>query len=62
MNAATDRRSPDHTADQARRLIEQQGLRIDPFGVGWRVHGPGVDILTATFEWVGPLDIQPRSC
>lgn len=54
-------RGPAERADQARRLIEQRGLRIEPFGVGWRVYGPGVDLLTASFDWVGPLDLEPRS-
>jgi len=57
----TPRRNPVQRAEQARRLIEQLGLRVEPFGVGWRVHGPGIDLLTASFDWVGPLDLQPRS-
>lgn len=57
----TPRRNPVQRAEQARRLIEQRGLRIEPFGVGWRVYGPGVDLLTASFDWVGPLDLEPRS-
>ncbi|MCZ2098070.1 MAG: hypothetical protein LC121_17740 [Anaerolineae bacterium] len=67
MSAATEsgrrapRLSPAQRAEQARRLIEQRGLRIEPFGVGWRVYGPGVDLLTASFDWVGPLDLEPRS-
>lgn len=55
------RRSAAQRAEQALRLIEQRGLRVEPFGVGWRVHGPGVDLLTASFDWVGPLDLEPRS-
>lgn len=55
----TPRRNPVQRAEQARHLIEQRGLHVEPFGIGWRVHGPDIDLLTADFNWVGPLDLQP---
>lgn len=54
-------RSPAESAEKARHLIERRGLRIEPFGVGWRVHGPGINLLTARFDWIGPLNLEPRS-
>lgn len=55
----TPRRGPAERAEQARHLNKQRGLHVEPFGIGWRVHGSGIDLLTASFEWVGLLDLQP---
>lgn len=42
-----------------RAEIERRGLTISPRGACWRVHGPGVDVLVASLEKLGPEDMTP---
>lgn len=40
--------------------IEQRGLRVVPFGKGWHVFGPGVDVLVAYLAALQPGNLKPR--
>lgn len=45
---------------KVRAEIAQRGLRIEPFGLGWRVFGTGVDLLLASLEAISSADLDPR--
>lgn len=47
----------------ARRLAEEAGARVYPFGIGWRVVGPTVDMLLSDLVLLTPADfvrMMPR--
>lgn len=46
----------EHKRENARRLAEQAGARVYPFGRGWRVLGPTVDVLLADLGSLHPAD------
>lgn len=45
--------------EHAHREILKRGLRIVPFGEGWRVFGPGVDLLTLRLGSLSATDLRP---
>lgn len=47
------------TETEAREAIRQRGLSLERYGRGWRVRGPGIDILFGAFESLHPLDLTP---
>lgn len=47
------------TEIRARILAQQRGCRVQSFGVGWRVAGPGVDLLLADLVSLRPSDLEP---
>lgn len=40
-------------------LIRRRGLRIEEFGIGWRVCGRGVDVLASDLRVLEPPDLEP---
>jgi hypothetical protein len=53
----TDSRSDPLAAEiRARLLATLHGAVIVPFGVGWRVVGPGTDVLLGEFDALKPGD------
>lgn len=38
-------------------LIEERGLRVERYGLGWRVVGPGVDILVRDLSVLTRADL-----
>jgi len=43
---------------EARRLAEQAGARILPFGHGWRVVGPTIDVVVADLATLNAGDFE----
>lgn len=43
-----------------RAEVAQRGLKIERFGVGWRVFGVGVDMLVASIESLSVVDLTPK--
>lgn len=43
---------------EARRLAEQAGARIVPFGAGWRVVGPTIDVVLSDFAMLNAGDFS----
>lgn len=43
---------------EARRLAEEAGARVLPFGAGWRVVGAGVDVLVADLASLSRADLE----
>ncbi len=42
-----------------RQLIAERGLRVERFGAGWRVCGPGVDVLITQLRFLSETDLTP---
>lgn len=42
-----------------RDAAARRGLVIEPFGVGWRIYGPGVDLLSLKLADLGEKDLLP---
>lgn len=40
-----------------RAEAERRGLRVEPHGKAWRIHGPGVDILTCALHEVNVSEL-----
>lgn len=38
--------------------LERRGFKVSPFGLGWRVLGTGIDILTATLASLSETDLK----
>lgn len=45
---------------RARAAIKAAGLRVEPVGNAWRVHGPGVYVLVASLAHVNAEDLRPH--
>ena len=43
----------------ARTAIERRGLKIVPFGIGWRVYGADVDLLCVKLDSLSNVDLAP---
>lgn len=43
-----------------RELIKSQGLALVPFGRGWRIYGPRIDIVAADLGYLDALDLRPQ--
>lgn len=41
--------------------ILRRGLRVVPFGLGWHVRGPGVDLLCAKLSMLSDVDLRPAA-
>lgn len=39
--------------------ILARGLRVVAFGAGWRIFGPGVDLLTVRLASLSDTDLRP---
>lgn len=46
--------------DAVRTAAARRGLVIEPFGKGWRVHGPGVDLLTLNLADLDVKALEPE--
>lgn len=46
--------------DAVRDAAARRGLVIEPFGVGWRVHGPGVDLLALNLADLDVKALEPE--
>lgn len=46
--------------DAVRAAAARRGLAIEPFGLGWRIYGPGVDLLALKLADLGEKDLAPH--
>ncbi|MCL4759091.1 MAG: hypothetical protein KJZ96_12180 [Rhodocyclaceae bacterium] len=44
---------------EVRGLCERRGIKVEPFGQGFRLRGAGCDILVADLTAVTPADLLP---
>lgn len=44
--------------DDFRELCKRRNITIKPFGVGWRLRGVGVDVLTAELHTMDLQDLK----
>ncbi len=54
-----DERGKTTFRERARRLCRERGLRVTPYGQGFEVRGPGIDLLVADLSVVTPADLVP---
>lgn len=46
--------------DAVRTAATRRGLVIEPFGVGWRIYGRGVDLLALNLADLGEKELVPH--
>ncbi|WP_341742959.1 hypothetical protein [Azonexus hydrophilus] len=49
----------EHYRERTRALCTARGLTIAPYGLGWWISGPGVNLVIADLAFIREQDLKP---